>query len=66
MIDIIDNNPGIKCRVKVPPETLALYDYWKTKESDDRVIELEGEGLTTSDAQGVADAEFLTKWRAKQ
>lgn len=31
---------------------------WQSKEYQKRVLELEQEGLTTSDAQGVADVEF--------
>lgn len=45
---------------------LALIAYWQTDANNDRVVELEGEGLTNSDAQGVADAEFLTNWKAEQ
>jgi hypothetical protein len=32
------------------------------QEYQKRVQELEDQGLTTSDAQGVADAEFITKY----
>ena len=36
-------------------EVMKIY---QTKEYQNRVRELESEGLTTSDAQGVADVEF--------
>lgn len=48
----------------VKPEMLALYDHWRTPAHDKRVQEFEAMDMTTSDAQGCADAEFLTKWRA--
>ena len=38
---------------------MTMFDIWKSQEYQDRVIQLEQEGLTTSDAQGVADAEYL-------
>lgn len=41
--------------MKTSQERLKL---WQSKEYQQRVLELENEGLTTSDAQGVADAEF--------
>ncbi len=45
-------------------ELRALHEYNCTQRYADRVVELENEGLTTSDAQGVADVEFLTAYRA--
>lgn len=48
------------------PETMKkLMEFAKSEASEKRVAELEAEGLTTSDAQGVADAEFLNQLRAE-
>ena len=44
-------------------EQLKLRDYCMTAEYAARVHALEEDGLTTSDAQGVADAEFITRYR---
>jgi len=40
-------------------DTTRLAEIWQSEAYKQRVIELEEEGCTTSDAQGVADAEFL-------
>lgn len=45
----------------VQKEVAMNKDYlkiWQSKEYIDRVLQLEEEGCTTSDAQGVADVEF--------
>ncbi len=39
----------------------TMIDIWQSEEYRKRVLELEEEGLTTSDAQGCADAEFISK-----
>ena len=41
-------------------DMLKLKRYWQSEEYTVRVRELEAKGLTTSDAQAVADVEF---WR---
>jgi len=43
-----------------------LYAHWQSEEYSKRVRELEEEGLDTSDAQGCADAEFITQYRKEQ
>ena len=38
-----------------------MYIVWQSKEYQERVEQLEIEGCTTSDAQGIDDAEFMQR-----